>query len=106
MSYCGLMKNPFVANKAWVDSCKKLMPQLCRQCPILPGNYSINYSENVNNNESCPRVANKFMPTLGSGSWFPDGDYRSTLKFSLNNDPDALKIIYYFKMKTGDTKNF
>lgn len=100
------MSKPFPLFKDWIENCKKVCPTFCRNCPFMPGVVAVNYTENLNNNASCPRISNRNKPNMFSGSWFPDGDYKTAIKMYSNSDPEGLKINYYFKMKTGDTKSF
>lgn len=98
------MTKPFPIFKDWIKNCKNVCPTLCRNCPFMPGVLNVNYTENLN--ASCPRMSNRNKPNLLGGTWFPDGDYRTGIKIYTKLDPEALKIFYYFKMKTGDKKSF
>jgi len=78
-------------------------PALCRKCPVLPGPILFNYTETINE-KSCPKNTQKNIPTLVSGSWFPDGDYRTSIRLYSRDDSEVFHVNYYFRIKTGDTK--
>ena len=104
INICESFSNPPIYAVDWIAACKKDLPQLCH-CPILPGPLNINYTEHMSES-SCPKKTNKNEPNLKSGSWFPDGDYKSTLKFYSKNDNEIFYVAYYFRFNTGDRKSF
>ncbi|KAL7038179.1 hypothetical protein ACKWTF_009489 [Chironomus riparius] len=105
INVCEGFANPPIFGRDWVQACRKKFPQLCNDCPYLPGPLNINYTETMSE-ESCPRNTHKNMPNLKSGTWFPDGEYKSTIKVYSKKDKEIFYVAYYFRIKTGDTKAF
>lgn len=99
------MINPLLHFNSFFEDCKKRFPNLCHKCPLHPGIIAVNYTETMEEN-GCPKVQNKNMPSLASGKWFPDGDYKSHIMLYSGSDLEVLTINYYFKIKNGDNKSF
>ena len=65
----------------------------------------MNYTEALNE-KTCPKSTYKNIPNLFSGSWLPDGDYRTTIKLHSKNDANIVTINYFFRINIGDAKSF
>ena len=107
LNVCDAMnaKNPPLLFKPVAENCKNSFPDICHGCPYPLGPVAVNYTEHLDE-KSCPNVTNKNMPILSSGSWFPDGDYRVSIKLYSKNDSEILTVNYFYRMKTGDKKSF
>ena len=104
INMCEGWANPPLFVKDFVPACKRRYPRICSKCPPPTGPLFINFTEYISE-DACPKNTYKNIPNLG-GSIFPDGDYRTTIKMYSRDDSEIFRLIYFYRINTGDGKAF